>query len=145
MNVIIEQIHGFLAFAFLISIIISVGYAIVNVVQNYRYTNTQMGLARFVFIIGHLQLLVGLINWFMMGFVEHFQTNAKALMTDKTARLISVEHPLMGIVAIVLVSIGYFAIKKTTEDRSKQIKNLVFYGIALLLVLSRLPWNLWLE
>jgi hypothetical protein len=145
MNVILEQLHSFFAYAFLLSTLISVGYAVVNLFQKDKYSNTQLGLARFSCMLAHLQLLIGILSWIQMGFFQLLQTNAKEIMTNPLSRLIAIEHPLVNIIGIILITIGYSSIKKAQTDVSKQKINLIFYGIGLVLILSRLPWHLWLN
>jgi hypothetical protein len=65
-------------------------------------------------------------------------------MSDKALRLTSLEHPLINIIAIVLITIGWSKHKKLTDSNSKFKTFAIFYGLGLLLILSRLPWSLWL-
>ena len=120
-------------------------WKLVNFFQKTSFNNTQFGLARFTFIVSHVQLLIGFLSWFRMGFITHLQTNAKAIMSDATARLLAVEHPMVNIIGIVLISIGFLQMKKQTEDRPKHLKIIIFYGLAFILILSRIPWHLWVE
>lgn len=145
MNVILEQVHSFFAYLFLIFTALTVGYALVNLFRKESYSATQFGLAKASFIASHCQLLIGLVVWFRMNFISVLQTNAKDIMSNPLARLIAIEHPLVNIIGIILITIGYISIKKSEDDRTKRLKNLIFYGIGLLLILSRIPWHLWLD
>jgi hypothetical protein len=64
-------------------------------------------------------------------------------MEDAALRLTSLEHPLVNIIAIVLITIGWSKHKKATTSETKFKALYMPYIIALLLVLSRIPWNLW--
>jgi len=64
-------------------------------------------------------------------------------MSDKALRLTSLEHPLINIIAIALITVGWVKHKKATLNNSKFKSITVFYGIGLLLILSRIPWKLW--
>ncbi|MDH3322797.1 MAG: hypothetical protein OEM04_07390, partial [Flavobacteriaceae bacterium] len=66
-----------------------------------------------------------------------------ASMKDSVVRLFSVEHPLMMILAIVLITVGFSKHKKKTTDSAKFKTLSIFYGLALLLVLSKIPWAYW--
>lgn len=68
-----------------------------------------------------------------------------AVMKDATARLFIVEHPLMMILGVVFLTIGFSKQKNKTTDFTKFKTIANFYGIALLLVLSRIPWGQWLN
>ena len=64
---------------------------------------------------------------------------------DKTLRLTSLEHPLINIIAIVLITISYWSKHKKAVESSAKFKAiaLFFYGLGLILILSRIPWSLW--
>ena len=68
----------------------------------------------------------------------------KCLMqTNDSYRLTAMEHPMMNIIAIVLITIGWSKHKKLIESQPKFKTFSIFYGLGLLLILSRIPWNLW--
>ena len=87
----------------------------------------------------HIQLLVGLILYFVspLGFASLGE------MADKTIRMTSLEHPLINIIAIALITVGWSKHKSalTSDDKFKKI--MFFFGIGLLLITSRIPWKLW--
>ena len=59
-------------------------------------------------------------------------------------RLTSLEHPLINIIAIALITIGWSKHKKLTTSESKFKTFTIFYGLGLVLILSRIPWSMWL-
>jgi len=71
--------------------------------------------------------------------------DSSQVMGDSVTRLLAVEHPLLMIIAIVLITMGWSKHKKKTDDQAKFKTFMVFYGIALLLILSRIPWSKWLN
>ena len=66
-----------------------------------------------------------------------------AAMKNAELRKIIVEHPLMMIIAIVLITIGWSKHKKKGSDTAKFKTIAIFYGLALIVVLSRIPWSNW--
>jgi hypothetical protein len=54
-----------------------------------------------------------------------------------------VEHPIMMILAIILITMGFSKHKKQQTDKGRFKTILLYYGIALILVLSRIPWGNW--
>ncbi len=65
------------------------------------------------------------------------------VMKDAAQRLYLVEHPLINIIAVALITIGYSKHKKKLTSTPKFKTITIFYGIALVLFLSRIPWNVW--
>ena len=65
------------------------------------------------------------------------------VMKNSELRKPLIEHPLMIIIAIALITIGFSKHKKKTTDGSKFKTIAIFYGIALVLILAVIPWGLW--
>jgi len=87
-------------------------------------------------------LLLGLILWFISPNVQQaLSQGASVFMKDKVLRALVIEHPLTNIIAVILIQIGRIKSKQAYEDSSKHMRSLVYYGIGLLLILSRIPWG----
>jgi predicted acyltransferase len=54
------------------------------------------------------------------------------------------EHPLINIVAIVLISVGFIRAKKLESSKAKFRSIYMLYAVGLVLILSRIPWANWL-
>jgi len=102
--------------------------------SNAPYTQGNRKLNLFAMISMHIQLLLGIALFFMSGRVDFSQ------MKDAMYRFFSVEHTVMMLIAIALVTIGHSKSKKATEDARKFKTIFIFYGLALLLVLVAIPW-----
>jgi hypothetical protein len=97
----------------------------------------------FTLIVAHIQLLIGLGWYFMSPWFKALKENSGEVMADQATRLLAVEHPIMMILAIILITIGWSKHKKKTTDSAKFKTFAIFYGIALLLILYRIPWINW--
>tara|TARA_R110000868_G_scaffold52187_2_gene165102 strand:- start:216 stop:602 length:387 start_codon:yes stop_codon:yes gene_type:complete len=97
----------------------------------------------FALILSHMQLLVGLLLYFVSpkGFNAVQQLGMGGLTS--ATRLLAVEHPFINIVALVFITIGWSKHKKIMEANRKFKTIAIFYGIGLILILSRLPWGQW--
>jgi NADH:ubiquinone oxidoreductase subunit 2 (subunit N) len=95
----------------------------------------------FGLIATHIQLVVGMILYFVspLGSVVFGQ------MKDAALRLTSLEHPLTNLIAITLITIGWSKHKKATTNEAKFKSIAIFFGLGLLLILSRIPWSLWFK
>ena len=91
-----------------------------------------------------MQLLIGLAWYFMSPWFSALTEDAGGVMKEKSLRLLAVEHPVMMVLAIVFITIGWSKHKKKTTDSAKFKTFVIFYGIGLLLMLSKIPWNNWL-
>jgi len=140
----IKMIHATWAIITLLVLIAAVVNAVVGLTSKKEFTDKSLRISLFALIVSHIQLIIGFIAFFMSTQFHFLKENGMgAAMKDATVRLFVVEHPLMMILAIVFITIGFSKHKNKTTDfaRFKTIAN--FYGIALLLVLTRIPWDQW--
>lgn len=138
-----KDIHSYWAYLVLAILIFAVVNAIIGFTQKKQFTDKDVRIGLFTLIVAHIQLLIGLGWYFMSPWFEMLKTDAASVMKDKAARLLAVEHPIMMILAIVFITIGWSKHKKKTEDVAKFKTFAIFYGIALLLILSKIPWSNW--
>lgn len=139
----LKHLHSGLAYLALAALLIVIIYALVGALGNREFSEKDRKFAMIAFILSHIQLLVGLILYFVSPIGFSLLTGGGA-MGDKVARLTALEHPVINIVAIVLISIGYIRAKKLTESKSKFRSIYMMYAIGLVLILSRIPWHSWL-
>lgn len=112
-------------------------YAVINALlkKNKAYQDSDKTISIITLSMVHLQVVIGLVLYF----VESRQ-NGLSEMSDSVTRLYSLEHPLMMLIAAVLITIGHSKAKKATDSAKKFKTTYVFFGIGLLLILSRIPW-----
>jgi len=87
----------------------------------------------FALIATHTQLLIGLILFFLSPKVNF------DLIKEKVFRFYTIEHGFMMIIAVVLITMGRARSKKL-EGGDKHRTVLVFYGMALIIILAAIPW-----
>lgn len=138
----IKTSHSHFAWLVLIALVVVVGSATLAFISKKSWNASQFKLALVGLILSHIQLLMGLILYFTSPY--GISNLSGETMKDSFSRLLAVEHPFTNILAIVLITIGYSKAKKTigTSNTPKTIA--IFYGIGLLLILSRIPWQTWL-
>ncbi|TVZ26173.1 hypothetical protein JM83_1126 [Gillisia sp. Hel_I_86] len=141
----IQFIHSYWAYLVLIVLIVAAANAIVGFASNKEYGATNFRIALFTLIVSHLQLLIGIILYFTTPYFKMFsEVGMGGVMKDPILRLYNVEHPIIMILAIVFITIGYSKHKKKLTSKPKFKTLAIFYTLALILVLSRIPWNAWL-
>ena len=138
------QLHSYWAYLTLATLIFTVFNSLIKWLKKVEFNNFDLRIALFTLIFIHIQFLIGLAWYFMSPAYKHLkEIGMGAAMKDSLTRLLTVEHPLLMILAIVLISIGFSNHKKKKSD-SKRFKTLtIYYGIALLFILSRIPWEQW--
>ena len=140
----IQTIHSYWAYSVLIVLISAVLKSAIGYFANKDYDANAFRVSLFTLIVSHIQLLIGLLLYFTSARFEIWNDlGAGEVMKNNNIRLYLVEHPTINILAVVLITIGYSKHKKklTSEPKYKTIA--IFYSIALVLILSRIPWNVW--
>lgn len=140
----ILETHSYLAYVALAVLLLAVANAIMGFVGNKMFTlGKDFRLSLFALILCHLQLLVGLILFFVSpSGLNAIQELGMGGLTS-AARLLAVEHPFINIIALVLITIGWSKHKKIMEAKKKFKTIFIFYGLGLLLIMSRIPWGQW--
>ena len=142
----ILQLHSYWAYLTLGILLVAVINAILNLVSKNNYYTKDLRIALFTIIFTHIQLLIGLSWYFMSPAYQSLKDlGMGTAMKDSHLRLLTVEHPLIMIIAAILITIGFTKHKKREKATSKFKTIAIYYGIALLLMLSRLPWEQWFE
>ena len=141
----LQFIHSYWAYATLLIIILATLNALKGLFSKGEFKHKDFRISLFALIVTHIQIIVGLFLFIYspnaMGAIK--SSGMGSVMKDAALRFSTVEHPLMMIIAVVLITIGYSKHKKK-EDSNAKFKTLaIFYTIALLLVLSRIPWGNW--
>lgn len=137
----LQHLHSYLAYLVLAGILFSIIMAVIGYSNNRAFTDKDRKLALLGLIPTHLQWVIGLILYFVSPLgAENFSGDA---MGDSTARLYMLEHPLMMILGVILITVGYAKAKRQIGHRKGFSSIYIFYGIGLILILSRVPWNAW--
>ena len=112
---------------------------------NKDYQPRDFRISLFALIVTHIQFLIGLVLFFVSPFgIKSISNNGMgAIMKDSNLRLYVVEHPMVMILAVVFITIGYSKHKRKLVSKPKFKVLTIFYTIALVLMLSRIPWQQW--
>lgn len=139
-----KTVHSILAAFVLIAIAMVVFNAIMSLKREEKFKNGDRKLGLIALILTHTQLLIGLVTYYVSPWYKSMKAVGMGnAMKDAELRLMSVEHPLMMIVAIALLTVGWSRHKKMTEDAPRFKSFAIFYGLALLVILTRIPWSHW--
>ncbi len=123
---IIKSAHSGWAYLVLIALLIAVVNSFLGMNSKRDFTPNDRRFALLGLIATHLQLVIGLILYFVspLGLASFGQ------MSDKALRLTSLEHPLVNILAIILITVGWSKHKKEL----KVIQNLKVLQFFMVLV-----------
>lgn len=133
-------IHSYLRWIITILAIYVIIKAILGIVNKSEFTNSDSKSGLFFMISCDIQLLIGLLLYF---WTSQITTGAfadfGAAMKNSEVRFWAVEHITGMLIAWVLVHIGRAKSKKGT-DLAKHKSSLIFYGLAILIIIATIPW-----
>jgi hypothetical protein len=134
---ILAHIHSIVRWLVLVAIIMALINAIVKLNKKSLANCKDCIFNRLTMILAHVQLVLGLVLYFISPKVVF----AAASMKDPFYRFFLVEHILMMLIAIVLITFGYIKSDRLPDDDPRKYKRiLIYYGIAFLLIMSAIPW-----
>lgn len=96
----LQKFHSGWAYLALLLLVVAVVNAIIGLTSKKEFTAKDRKISLFALIGTHTQLLVGLILYF----VSPLGKDAFGQMSNAALRLTSLEHPLVNIIAIVLIT-----------------------------------------
>jgi heme A synthase len=135
---IIQKLHSGWAYLTILLTVIAFVNSVIGVLSKKEYKDSDKKIGLYALGAVHTQVLIGLLVYFVSPIgLSGFS------MSDSALRLTSMEHPLINIIGIVLMTIGWVKHKKLSASESKFKTVAIYYGIGLLLILSRIPWGLW--
>ncbi|RZJ27847.1 MAG: hypothetical protein EOO48_11020 [Flavobacterium sp.] len=138
----ILKAHSGWAYIALIMLIIAVVNALIGLSAKNPFTVKDRRISLMALLSVHIQFVFGLLLYFTSpnGF-QKIQSVGMGGMSSMD-RLLALEHPAINLIAIILITIGWSRHKRTADE--KKFKTIsICYGIGLLLLLSRIPWQLW--
>ncbi|WP_378179677.1 hypothetical protein [Aquimarina sp. SS2-1] len=140
----IQVVHSYWAYLVVLVVTLATINALIGFFSKREYAPKDFRISLFALIVTHLQLLIGIIIFFVSPTVLWFSdVPVKDIMGDPLLRLYNVEHPTMMIAMVVFITIGYSKHKKKLTSTPKFKMLAIFYTIAWLLMLSRIPWANW--
>ena len=141
---ILKTVHSYWAFFVLIILFIAIFNALIKRILRKPFNSTDLRISLFALIFTHIQLLIGLILYFISPWFGQWSSLGMGVMKNNESRLFLVEHPVTNILAILFITIGWSLQKKQSESSKKFLRITLFYGFGYILLLSRIPWSIWI-
>ena len=119
-------------------------FAIINSLlagsRPYIRSDNRLGLLLTIF--ADLMLVVGIYLYFVgpYGYKIIQNVGMSAAMKDPYNRFFAVEHLAGMLIAIILIHLGKAQGRRPIGDRAKHRRTMIFYLVALLIILASIPW-----
>ena len=137
---IVLTLHNITRWIVLIAGLLAAGTALFGWLRKKEWTATDNKLGLIYTISFDIQLILGLMLYFWLSpLMKVVFLDFGAAMGDKDLRFFAVEHISIMVIALILAHVGRALSKKATGT-GKFKRAAIFFGISIILVLSRIPW-----
>ncbi|WP_306550451.1 cytochrome B [Daejeonella sp.] len=126
-------LHSGLRYIVLLLLALALLLAIIGLFGKKPYSETNRKVNLFAMISTHTQFLVGLILYFFSPMVNYY--NMAVAMKDAMTRYWTVEHSVMMLFAIILITVGHSRSKKAKDAMNKHRAITLYYGLAVLVII----------
>lgn len=137
------HLHNFLRWVILLLILTAIVRHFKGMTGKKPFTDGDKKTDLFLMIAAHIQLVLGLIQWFVGDWGYKLLKNSDSMaevMRNTTQRFWIVEHNTGMLIAIILITIGRGVVKKNIPDVSKHKRAFWLFLIALILIIASIPW-----
>ncbi|PZD78474.1 hypothetical protein [Mesonia sp. K7] len=146
MYTVVYHLHSMWAYLVILVVFLATANALSGVLMKRSFAPRDFRISLFALIVTHIQLLIGIIMYFISPKVVLFSGDVAMgeVMKNEMMRLYNVEHPLLMIIAVILITIGYSKHKKKLSSAPKYKTLAIFYTLAFIAMLLMIPWSVWL-
>ncbi len=133
-------LHNLLRWIILLLLFVNLVRHFIAINRPFAAIDKKLGL--WLMISAHIQLVVGLYQWFAGAWgLQNFKNNGAAqVMQNSTERFFAVEHTVSMIIAIALITIARGIFRKQIPDGKKHRRCILLYALALIIILAMIPW-----
>ena len=136
----VKFLHSYWAYLVLLIVVLATVNSIIGMLTKKEFGAKDFRIALFALIVTHIQLLIGLTMYFMSPMYK----NMKEFGVNKLNKELALEHPLLMVIAITLLTIGYSKHKNKRTSSAKFKTLAIPYALALVAMLAMIPWKAWL-
>lgn len=127
-----KGLHSGFRYVVFLMVVLAIIQSLLGWLGKKPYTELNRKVNLFALISAHTQLLIGIILFFLS---PNVQFNSDTMKND-TTRYFTVEHWVMMVIAIVLITIGHSKSKKAVLPENKHKTIAIFYIIAFLIIIG---------
>jgi hypothetical protein len=137
---ILLPLHNILRWVVLMAALFAIYRAFAGWLGKKDWTRTDDKAGLWFTMLMDIQVLAGLILYFLSPVTQSAFQNFGGAMSNAVARFFAVEHILLMVVAAVVAHVGRALTRKASGALSKHKRAAIWFMLALLVVLVAIPW-----
>ena len=134
-------VHSYLRYALLLLVLLVVLRYVAGLLASRAWNGADEALGRWMIRVWDLQFLLGLVLYFLSPIVQFGFANFGEAMGDAQLRQFLIEHPVLNLLAIGALHMGWIRASKAAGDRGRRVRVLLFIAVAAALVVWSVPWS----
>ncbi len=137
----LQWIHSTLRWFLLVLLVLNISRHFLEKDKPYSTQDKKWSLR--LLIVTHINLVIGLIQYFFGGKgFAYFSSNSMGdIMKNAAMRFWAVEHIAGMLIGVTFITIANSLVKKfTVTHDSKHSKVLLFFTLALIIIIASIPW-----
>lgn len=137
-----QKFHSGWAYLVLLAVALLFVFTFYHFLKKTKTNTSFKRLLSFSLVFLYIQMIVGIILYFVSPILTGSMAKGMAtVMKDATIRLYLIEHPFMMVIGMLLMTIAYYAIKKS---HTVNWKIFLLIAFSFLSIASRIPYKVWL-
>ena len=137
---IVLALHSWVRWFVLASLFFAIFRAYKGWLSKNTFSRSDNSLRHWTATIAHIQLVLGLWLYFISPVIDYFLHHYKDAVHQRAIRFFGMEHSVMMLTAIVVITIGSAKAKRTQTDTGKFKKMAIWFTVALVIILISIPW-----
>lgn len=133
----IKHAHSGIRWIILALLIVAIANAFKGWQNKRVYTDKDKKIHLFAMIMVHVQVLIGFISYYLNW---GGKVNFANMSGNSVIRFFTVEHSVMMLLAVIVITIGFSKSKKILETPKRFKIIFITYSIGLVLILAGIPW-----
>lgn len=133
-------LHSLVRWLVLTSLLFTIFRAYYGWISKKTFSRLDNSLRHWTAKIAHVQLTLGLWLYSISPVVDYFLHHFKEAVHQREIRFFGMEHSLMMVVAIVVITIGSAKAKRKKEDSEKFKTMAIWFSVGLFIILTSIPW-----
>jgi cytochrome b561 len=137
---ILLTLHSLLRWFVLASLLLAVYRAYKGWFTRQPFSSADNTIRHITATIAHIQLLTGLWLYFISPVMAYFFKHLKQAIHVREIRFFGMEHSILMLIAIVIITIGSALAKRRQTDEGKFKIMAIWFSIGLLIIILAIPW-----
>jgi NADH:ubiquinone oxidoreductase subunit 2 (subunit N) len=133
--------HSLIRWFVLASLLLTVYRGYKGWLLNEPFSKADNKIRHWTATIAHIQLCVGFWLYFISPIIDYFLHHFSEAVHQREIRFFGMEHNLMMLMAIIIITIGSAKAKRKPTDKEKFKTMALFYTVGLFIILISIPWS----